>query len=60
MKIDFTKKEIYQIFPSAYNTVSDGKIIVNYGYYVEDLLEIRKAGRLKEFDYLITGFKNYN
>ncbi|HQE34236.1 MAG TPA: hypothetical protein PLO52_04915 [Flavobacterium alvei] len=53
-------KEIYQIFPSAYNTVSDGKIIVNYGYYVEDLLEIRKAGRLKEFDYLITGFKNYN
>lgn len=46
-------KEIYQNFPAAYNTVSDGKITVNYGYYVEDLFEIRKTGALKEFDYLI-------
>lgn len=46
-------KEIYQNFPAAYNTVSDGKITVNYGYYVEDLFEIRKVGALKEYDYLI-------
>jgi mRNA-degrading endonuclease YafQ of YafQ-DinJ toxin-antitoxin module len=46
-------KEIYQNFPAAYNTVKDGKITVNDGYYVEDLFEIRKAGRLKEYDYLI-------
>jgi hypothetical protein len=46
-------KEIYQRFPAAYNTVSDGKITVNNGYYVEDLFEIRKAGKLKEYDYLI-------
>lgn len=46
-------KEIYQNFPAAYNTVSDGKITVNYGYYVEDLFEIRKTGALKEYDYLI-------
>ena len=46
-------KEIYQNFPAAYNTVSDGKITVYYGYYVEDLFEIRKTGALKEFDYLI-------
>ena len=45
--------EIYQNFPAAYNTVKDGKITVNYGYYVEDLFEIRKSGRLKEYDYLI-------
>jgi hypothetical protein len=46
-------KEIYQNFPAAYNTVKDGKITVNDGYYVEDLFKIRKAGRLKEYDYLI-------
>ena len=46
-------KEIYQSFPAAYNSVSDGKITANYGYYVEDLLEIRKAEGLKEYDYLI-------
>ena len=46
-------KEIYQNFPAAYNTVSDGKITVNHGYYVEDLFEIRKAGKLKEYNYLI-------
>ena len=31
----------------------DGKITVDYGYYVEDLFEIRKKDRLKEYDYLI-------
>jgi hypothetical protein len=36
-----------------YNSVRDGKITVNNGYYVEDLFEIRKAGKLKEYDYLI-------
>ena len=46
-------KEIYQNFPATYNTISDGKITVNYGYYVEDLFEIRKKDRLKEYDYLI-------
>lgn len=46
-------KEIYQSFPGPYNSVGNGKITVNYGYYVEDLLEIRKAGRLKEYNYLI-------
>ena len=40
-------------FSEQYNQIGDGKIIVNYGYYIEDLLEIRKAGRLKEFNYLI-------
>ncbi|MBC7847444.1 MAG: hypothetical protein H7Y10_13245 [Flavobacterium sp.] len=46
-------KEIYQNFPAAYNTVSDGKITVNYGYYVEDLFKIRKSEWLKQYDYLI-------
>lgn len=46
-------KEIYQSFPVPYNSVRDGKITVNNGYYVEDLFEIRKAGKLKEYDYLI-------
>ena len=40
-------------FFEVYTEISDGKIIVNYGYYIEDLLEIRKAGRLKKYNYLI-------
>ncbi|MFV8269148.1 hypothetical protein ACNQGP_04320 [Flavobacterium sp. GT2N3] len=63
-KISFTKpiefeyedrfyEEIYQSFPAAHNTVSDGKITINEGYYVEDLFEIRKVGKLKEYNYLI-------
>lgn len=46
-------EELSQSFPAPYNTVKEGKIKVNYGYYVEDLFNIRKAGRLKEYDYLI-------
>lgn len=46
-------KEIYQNFPATYNTIIDGKITVNYGYYVEDLFKIRKAKWLKQYDYLI-------
>ena len=56
--IEFEYEEIFskqmtEIFPEAYSEISDGKITVNYGYYLKDLLEIRKAGRLKEYDYLI-------
>ncbi len=56
--IEFTyderfENQIKQNFPENYNSVSDGKITVNYGYYVEDLFEIRKTGALKEFNYLI-------
>ncbi|MGQ7945808.1 hypothetical protein [Flavobacterium sp. WC2509] len=47
------EKQIKQNFPEAYTKISDGKITVNYGFYVEDLFEIRKTGRLKEYDYLI-------
>jgi hypothetical protein len=46
-------KQMKENFSEAYTTISDGKIIVDYGYYVENLFEIRKAGVLKEFDYLI-------
>ena len=46
-------KQMKENFFEVYTEISDGKIIVNYGYYIEDLLEIRKAGRLKEFNYLI-------
>jgi len=45
--------EINQSFPKNYNTITDGKITVNYGYYVEDLFEIRKAEWLKPYDYLM-------
>jgi len=51
--VDRFWNEINQSFPKNYNTVSDGKITVNYGYYVEDLFEIRKTEALKEFDYLM-------
>lgn len=46
-------EEMSKSFPAPYNTVKDGKITVTYGYYVEDLFKIRKAGRLKEYDYLL-------
>jgi len=46
-------KQMKENFPETYTKISDGKILVDYGYYVEDLFEIRKAGALKEFDYLI-------
>ena len=56
--IEFEYEEIFfkqmkENFPEVYTKISDGKITVNYGYYLEDLHEIRKAGALKEFDYLI-------
>lgn len=47
------EKQIKENFSEAHNTIDNGKIQVNYGFYVEDLFEIRKAGALKEFDYLI-------
>jgi hypothetical protein len=50
---DIFFKQLKENFPEAYTKISDGKITVNYGYYVEDLFEIRKTGALKEFDYLI-------
>ena len=46
-------KQMKENFFEVYTEISDGKIIVNYGYYIEDLLEIRKAGRLKKYNYLI-------
>lgn len=46
-------KQMKENFPEAYTKISDGKILVDYGYYVEDLFEIRKTGRLKEYNYLI-------
>lgn len=50
---DIFFKQIKENFSEQYNKISDGKIIVDFGYYVEDLFQIRKAGRLKEYDYLI-------
>jgi len=50
---DIFFKQVKENFPEVYTKISDGKISVDYGYYVEDLFEIRKAGVLKEFDYLI-------
>ena len=50
---DMFFKQMKENFPEAYTQIRDGKITVDYGYYVEDLFEIRKAGVLKEFDYLI-------
>lgn len=50
---DIFFKQMKENFPDAYTKISDGKITVDYGYYVEDLFEIRKAGVLKEYDYLI-------
>ena len=47
------EKSIKEKFSDIYSTVKDGKITVNYGYYAEDLFEIRKKNRLKEYDYLI-------
>jgi hypothetical protein len=47
------EKSIKEKFSDIYSTVKEGKITVNYGYYVEDLFEIRKAVDLKEYDYLI-------
>jgi hypothetical protein len=56
--IEFEYEDIFfnqmkENFSGDYTKISDGKIIVDYGYYVEDLFEIRKAGALKEYDYLI-------
>jgi len=48
------EKSIKENFPEVYTKISDGKISVDYGYYVEDLFEIRKAGVLKEYEYLMT------
>lgn len=50
---DVFYKQMIQNFSEQYNKISDGKITVDYGYYAEDLFEIRKSGALKEFDYLI-------
>jgi hypothetical protein len=47
------EKYIKQSSPEDSIGLSDGKINVNYGCYLEDLFEIRKSGVLKEFDYLI-------
>lgn len=47
------EKQIKENFSETHNTIDNGKIQVNYGFYVEDLFEIRKSGALKEFDYLI-------
>lgn len=57
--IEFTydvkfEKSIKEKFPETYTKISDGKISVDYGYYIEDLFEIRKKDRLKEYDYLFT------
>jgi hypothetical protein len=46
-------KQMKENFPEEYTEISDGKIKVNYGYYVEDLFEIRKVDRLKEYNYLM-------
>jgi hypothetical protein len=56
--IEFTyenefEKLIKEKFPETYTKISDGKISVEYGYYLEDLFEIRKAVHLKEYDYLL-------
>ena len=56
IEFEYEKKfqeEISKSFPAPYNTVKDGNITVHYGYYVEDLFKIRKATRLKEYDYLL-------
>jgi hypothetical protein len=50
---DIFFKQMKENFPETYTKISDGKILVDYGYYVEDLFEIRKAEALKEYDYLI-------
>ncbi|KFF07259.1 hypothetical protein [Flavobacterium reichenbachii] len=50
-------KQIKENFPEDYTKISDGKITVEYGYYVEDLFEIRKSGLLKQYDYLINNNK---
>jgi hypothetical protein len=50
---DVFYKQIIENFSEQYNKISNGKITVDYGYYAEDLFEIRKTGALKEFDYLI-------
>jgi len=47
------EKQIKENFSEDHNTIENGKITVNYGFYVEDLFEIRKTGALKEYDYLI-------
>ncbi|WP_123890371.1 hypothetical protein [Flavobacterium frigidimaris] len=46
-------KQIKENFPEVYTKINDGKITVEYGYYIEDLFEIRKSGLLKQYDYLI-------
>ena len=46
-------KQMKENFPEAYTQIGDGKIRIDYGYYVEDLFEIRKTGRLKLYEYLI-------
>lgn len=61
--IEFEYEEIFskqmkEIFPEAYSKIGNGKIRVDYGYYIEDLFEIRKIGRLKEFDYLLKRTNN--
>ena len=35
------------------STAQKEKVIINYGYYVEDLFEIRKSDYLKNYEYLI-------
>ena len=57
--IEFEYEDIFfnqmkENFSGDYTKISDGKIIVDYGYYVEDLFEIRKKDRLKDYEYLLT------
>lgn len=47
------EKQIKQNFSETYNKIGNEKILVTHGFYTEDLFEIRKAGALKEYDYLI-------
>jgi hypothetical protein len=50
---DIFFKQMKENFSEQYSKISDGRIRVDYGYYVEDLFKIRKKEGLKEYDYLI-------
>lgn len=55
--IEFTydirlKDKMKQLFPESYNHLTNRKIRVTHGYYVEDLFKIRKTGWLKKYQYL--------
>jgi hypothetical protein len=44
------KKRLKMYFFESYIKIVGSKIEVTHGYYIEDLFEIRKAGRLKEYE----------